>query len=107
MFKSLLEDQTSRLVAVVERLTKTLEAESQRRRMFDNEFFVIQLDNLGISCSTRSACNVGSELGSHVIISLGKGEKKAKESVRFTLGRNTVKKDIDYTLNSIKKLLNK
>ena len=72
----------------------------------DNEFFVIQLDEAGIACSTRSACNTGSELGSHVIIALGKSEKKAKESLRFTLGRKTTKKDIDYTLKTITKYLN-
>ncbi|OGK16019.1 hypothetical protein A2774_01630 [Candidatus Roizmanbacteria bacterium RIFCSPHIGHO2_01_FULL_39_12c] len=73
----------------------------------DNEFFVIQLDDTGIACSTRSACNTDNEKGSHVIISLGKSEKKAKESLRFTLGRSTTKKEIDYTLKTIKKLLSK
>lgn len=73
----------------------------------DNEFFVIQLDEKGIARSTRSACNTLGEKGSHVIISLGKSEKKAKESLRFTLGRSTTKKDLDFTLNIIKKLLNK
>lgn len=71
----------------------------------DNEYFVIQLDEAGIACSTRSACNTGSDMGSHVILALGKSEKEASESVRFTLGRFTTKKDIDYTLSVIKKLL--
>ncbi|MEK7128809.1 MAG: cysteine desulfurase family protein [Patescibacteria group bacterium] len=72
----------------------------------DNEYFVIQLDEAGIACSTRSTCNTGSDRGSHVILALGKSEKEASESVRFTLGRFTTKKDIDYTLRTIRRLLN-
>ena len=71
----------------------------------DNEFFVLQMDSAGVSVATRSACATGSDAGSHVIISLGKSEKKANESIRMTLGRSTTKKDIDYTLKTIKDLL--
>lgn len=71
----------------------------------DNEFFVIQLDNEGIAAATRSACKTNDDKGSHVIISLGKSEKEAKESIRFSLGRFTTKKEIDYTLGVMKKLL--
>lgn len=71
----------------------------------DNEFFVIQLDSAGIACSTRSACKTNDDKGSHVILSLGKSEKEAKESVRFSLGRSTTKKEINYVLSVIQKLL--
>ncbi|MEK7662508.1 MAG: cysteine desulfurase family protein [Patescibacteria group bacterium] len=71
----------------------------------DNEFFVIQLDENGISASTQSACISASGQGSHVILSLGKTEKEAKESIRFSLGRSTTKKEIDYTLKTINNLL--
>ncbi|MEK7614444.1 MAG: cysteine desulfurase family protein [Patescibacteria group bacterium] len=71
----------------------------------DNEFFVIQLDNAGIACSTRSACKTNDDKGSHVILAIGKSEKEAKESIRFSLGRSTTKKEINYTLDVIKKLL--
>lgn len=84
----------------------------------DNEFFVIQLDNEGISSATRSACKTNDDKGSHVILSLGKslptasrnsaaqaGEKEAKESIRFSLGRSTTKKEIEYTLGVINNLL--
>ncbi len=73
----------------------------------DNEFFVIQLDNAGIACSTRSACKTNDDKGSHVILAIGKSEKEAKESLRFSLGRSTTKKEIDFTLSVIKNLLTK
>ncbi len=73
----------------------------------DNEFFVIQLDEAGISCSTRSACKAGDDGASHVILSLGKSEKEANQSIRLTLGRETTKKDLNYTLRVIKNLLPK
>jgi cysteine desulfurase len=71
----------------------------------NNEFFIIQLDNEAIACSTRSACKTNDDKGSHVILSLGNSEKEAKESIRFSLGRSTTKKEIDYTIGVIKKLL--
>jgi cysteine desulfurase len=71
----------------------------------DNEFFVIQLDSAGIACSTRSACKTNDDKGSHVILSLGRSEKEAKESIRFSLGRSTTKKEINYTLGVIEELL--
>ena len=71
----------------------------------DNEFFVIRLDEARISASTQSACTSGGEKGSHVILSLGKSGKKAKESVRFSLGRFTTKKEIDYAIKTIGNLL--
>ncbi len=71
----------------------------------DNEFFVIQLDNEGIAAATRSACKTNDDKGSHVIISLGKTEKEARESIRFSLGRFTIKQDLDHTLKIIEKIL--
>lgn len=71
----------------------------------DNELLVIQLDSVGVACSTRSACKVSDEKGSHVIISLGKEEKKAKESIRFSLGRNTTKSDINYAIKNLIKFV--
>ena len=71
----------------------------------DNEFFVIQLDNAGIACATRSACKTNEDKGSHVILSLGKTDKEAKESIRFSLGRSTTKKDIEQTLKVVRNLL--
>jgi len=68
----------------------------------DNEFFVLQLDAKGISCSTKSSC-LGDEDDSYVLNAIG---VKSKESVRFSFGRWTTKRDLKKTIETIRKILN-
>jgi len=65
----------------------------------NNEFLVIQLDEKGIACSTKSACLTGK--ASYVVDSLNKGEERGKDSVRFTFGKSTTKKNINYLIKSL------
>lgn len=67
---------------------------------FDNEFLIISLDERGIACASRSACITGGE-GSYVIKALGKDNERAVSSLRFSLGRETTKEDIDRTLTAL------
>ncbi|HEY4495426.1 MAG TPA: aminotransferase class V-fold PLP-dependent enzyme, partial [Candidatus Paceibacterota bacterium] len=67
----------------------------------DPEFVVLQLDENGIVCSTKSAC-LKDESVSYVISALGKDEKCAQSSLRFSLGLNTTKKDMDYLVKMLK-----
>lgn len=60
----------------------------------DNEFFVLQLDVKGIECSTKSAC-LRDEDESYVLKAIS---VSSKNSVRFSFGRETTKKDLEYTL---------
>ncbi len=72
----------------------------------DSEFFVVKLDTLGFSVSAASACQANSlENSSYVIESLGKKDC-ANSSLRFTLGRETKKIDIDKLIIALKKILN-
>lgn len=73
----------------------------------DAEWLVLQLDAKGISCSTGSACSFNTLAGqakdeSYVIIALGKSESDAKSSVRFSLGRDTTKQDLNYLIKLLK-----
>jgi len=61
----------------------------------DPEFMVLQLDEKGIVCSTKSAC-LKDESASYVISALGKDGKYSQSSLRFSLGLDTAKKDMDY-----------
>jgi cysteine desulfurase len=74
----------------------------------EGESIVLYLDELGVACSTGSACTSESLEPSHVIMALGKPYEYGHGSVRFTLGRHNTKKDIDYVMkilpNIIKKL---
>jgi len=68
----------------------------------NNDFSVIQLDQKGIACSTKSACST--QKYSYVIRALGKTEQQIANSLRFTLGKFTTKKDIDYTVKCLTQL---
>lgn len=66
-----------------------------------SEEIIIGLDAFDICVSSKSACGMQNDLGSHVILALGGTEKESKESVRITLGRSTTKKDMDTLLSSL------
>lgn len=70
----------------------------------DTEFMIIQLDNKGIACSSKSACMGSKAKDSYVVEALGHG---ISNSLRFTLGKSTEKKDIDYVVDTLKELIKK
>lgn len=74
----------------------------------EGESVVLYLDNLGVSCSTGSACTSDSLEPSHVIMALGGSHELGHSSIRFSLGKRNTKKDIDYIMkilpNIVKKL---
>lgn len=74
----------------------------------DGEFFTVVLDSKGIACSTKSACKESDdEEGSYVIQALGYSKERAKSSLRFSLGKDTTKKDIDYVVEVLSESIEK
>jgi cysteine desulfurase len=73
----------------------------------EGESMVLYLDEKGIACSTGSACTSGSLDPSHVITALGRRHEYAHGSLRFSLGRRTTKKDIDYVLKVLPPIVEK
>jgi cysteine desulfurase len=74
----------------------------------DGEFFTVLLDSKGIACSTKSACKVDDEdEGSYVIQALGYSKERSKSSLRFSLGKDTTKKDIDYVVKTLSESVEK
>jgi len=67
----------------------------------EGEATILYLDNEGIACSTGSACTSESLDPSHVILALGKPYEHAHASIRFTLGRETTKSDIDFVMEKL------
>ncbi len=65
----------------------------------EGEATILYLDANGIACSTGSACTSESLDPSHVILALGKPYEYAHASIRFSLGRETQKADIDYVMD--------
>ncbi|HUC89117.1 MAG TPA: cysteine desulfurase family protein [Candidatus Paceibacterota bacterium] len=78
-----------------------------------SELLVIELDAKGIEVSERSACGSDNDNGSHVIRAIRKNESyrsKASvntDSLRISLGRQTTKKDMDFLVLTLTKILNK
>ena len=64
----------------------------------EGESLLMMLDAQGISVSTGSACSSSSLKPSHVLTAMKIPPEVAHASIRFTLGKDTTKEDIDYTL---------
>ena len=71
----------------------------------EGEALMLYLDSYGICVSTASACSTGSTEASHVLLAIGKSEQEAKSSIRLTLGKQTNKKEIDYVLKVLPKIV--
>jgi cysteine desulfurase len=73
----------------------------------EGEALLLYLDAAGIYASTGSACTSASLDPSHVILALGMPYEVAHGSLRFTLGHDTTKEDIDYVLQTLPPLVEK
>jgi len=73
----------------------------------EGEAIIMLLDKYEISSSTGSACSSGSLEPSHVLTSIGLNDEQAHGSLRLTIGRQTTIKEIKYTVNILKKVVNK
>ena len=73
----------------------------------EGEAVLLWLDKYGISASTGSACDSQSLEPSHVILALKRPYEYAHGSLRFSLGKKTAKKDIDYLLQVLPKIVKK
>lgn len=78
-----------------------------------SETLLLYLDSRGIYASNKSACKSGGEGESHVLkaikhakIGIQEGDLDDFGSIRFSLGRDTTKKDLDYVIRNLKEVLN-
>ncbi len=73
----------------------------------EGEALLLYLDAAGIYASSGSACTSQSLDPSHVILALGVPFEVAHGSIRFSLGRETRKSDIDYVLKTLPGIVEK
>lgn len=64
----------------------------------EGEALLLYLDSYNIAMSTGSACTSTSLDPSHVILAIGRPYEYAHGSMRFTLGKQTTKEDINYVM---------
>ena len=69
-----------------------------------SDLLVIELSARGIYISEKSACKSGDKKGSYVIEAISPNQNG---SLRFSLGREITKVDVDYTIKSLKEILKK
>lgn len=67
-------------------------------QFIEGESLLILLDMSGICASSASACTAGTSEPSHVLTALGLPDEVARGSVRFTLGAQTTKEEIDFVI---------
>ena len=63
------------------------------------------LDMYNIAASTGSACASGSLDPSHVLLAIGLPHEIAHGSLRITLSEKTTKEEIDFTVDQLKKII--
>lgn len=71
----------------------------------ESDSLLLLFDGEGIACSTGSACSAGVQQPSHVLLAMGLSEKEARSSLRFSLGPENSRSDIDYFHTCIKKVI--
>jgi cysteine desulfurase len=72
-----------------------------------SDLLVIELSGKGIMASAKSACQSGESGGSYVIKAICSKPGSDIGGVRFSMGRDTTKRDIDYIVKSLSEILKK
>ncbi|MBI5377168.1 MAG: cysteine desulfurase [Thaumarchaeota archaeon] len=70
------------------------------------EDLIIKLDENGIAASTGSACSVRIQKASHVLKAMGFSHEQISGSLRLTIGTSNTEKEIDDTVEILKKVVN-
>ena len=67
---------------------------------------LFQLDLKGIACSQGSACQSGSNSGSHVLSEILNNDDIKKPTLRFSFSKYNTKDEIDYVISTLKDFVN-
>ena len=73
----------------------------------ENTSFLYNMDLNGVAVASGSACASASLKPSHVLIAMGLSESQAKNSIRFSIGKDTTEEEIDYVAEKCKEILQK
>ncbi|MBI4548029.1 MAG: cysteine desulfurase [Ignavibacteriae bacterium] len=73
----------------------------------DGEALLFNLDLAGIAVTSGSACTSGSMEPSHVLLAMGRDEKTARATIRFSMGESTTEEDIEYTVGVLEEVVRK
>jgi cysteine desulfurase len=68
----------------------------------EGEAILFDLSAKGICVSTGSACSASNLKASYVLKALDLDENNLNSNIRFSLGKNNTRKEIDYTIKALK-----
>ncbi|MGE5699256.1 MAG: cysteine desulfurase family protein [Deltaproteobacteria bacterium] len=88
----------------VERLPNTVNISF---RYVEGEALLLNLDMLGIACSSGSACTSGSLEASPILMAMGADPVDAQGALRFSLGRGNTDEEIDYAVEAVRTVVEK
>ena len=71
----------------------------------EGQQLLLKLDEYGICASAGSACSTGDSKPSHVLTSIGLSKEETFGTLRFTLGKENTKSEIDFTIMILEKIL--
>jgi cysteine desulfurase len=80
---------------------------SFRFSYIEGESIILQLNDLGITASTGSACSSKTLEPSHVLIAMGLRHEEAHGSLLLTLGRANTQEDVDHVNESVPKIVSR
>lgn len=70
----------------------------------EGESVLVQLDMKGICASSGSACTIGSNEPSHVLMAMGRTAEEARGSLRFSLSAENTEEEMDRTVEEVKRI---
>jgi cysteine desulfurase len=76
-------------------------------RHVEGEALLLNLDMLGIACSSGSACTSGSLEASPVLLAMGADPTDSQGALRFSLGYGNTDEDVSYTVDALETVAGK
>ncbi len=76
-------------------------------RYVEGEALLLNLDMLGIACSSGSACTSGSMEASPILLAMGADPTDAQGALRFSLGLGNTEEDVSYSVDAVERVVAK
>ena len=76
-------------------------------RFVEGEAMLLNLDMMGIACSSGSACTSGSLEPSPILMAMGADPTDSQGALRFSLGLGNTEADVEYAIDAIETVVNK